>query len=117
MGGLGWAGFWKKTMGGLGQDLVAHGLTFLSPARPIRSSVLYEKVLLPKFNITNFWKRGSMHSEVLFQMRLLSNFSITLIRLACLTDVYMPPRSGIVPTQKNYTIKKFQYHEKIAHHR
>ncbi len=54
MGGLGWAGFWKKTMGGLGQDLVAHGLTFLSPARPIRSSVLYEKVLLPKFNITNF---------------------------------------------------------------
>jgi hypothetical protein len=37
---MGWVAFEGKTMGGLGQDAIAHGLTFIDPAQPIRSSGL-----------------------------------------------------------------------------
>ena len=43
--------------------------------------VMFEKCLLPKLNKPSFWKRHYVHFDVLFHMVLISNYSITLIRL------------------------------------
>ena len=38
---MGWADFWAKTTGGLGESSIIHGLTFLGPAQPIRTPDTY----------------------------------------------------------------------------
>ncbi len=43
---------------------------------------LFRKLFISKFNITNFWKRHSTQFDVLFQMRLVSNYSTALMLLS-----------------------------------
>jgi hypothetical protein len=76
-------------------------LGFAEKTKTDQNTFLYAPVLLLKIFSTLkikmpiFFKRGSMHSEVLFQMGLLANYSIKLIRPTCLTDVRMLPKNGI----------------------
>ena len=60
-----------------------------------KSEIVLRILSILKYKITNFFKRGLLHSNVLFQMRLISNFSITLIQSTIYIYIGMRRRNGI----------------------
>lgn len=81
MDGLGWAVFFWKTMGGLGHDPSTHGLTFLGPARPIRSSSTDHKIFVWKYWIIEIlWAVQYMKTGTFSATLVLHKFQLALGR-------------------------------------
>ena len=67
---------------------------------------IVEPIPLWKFICTNFWKRHSTQLELLFQMRLFSKYSTTLIRPTCIS-------SGTPFLKMVHSTKQILSHDKI----